>query len=72
MANTKAYFVVFKRQKGQTTDAYSIIKESQLKKVSASAPIKWKKEVPYKEIYTKEELRGWLEELGGTWYGDKK
>lgn len=66
----KKFFVVFKRQKGQKTDAFSIIKESQLSRVEKSAKIKWKLEIPNKEIYTKKELKAWMHELGGTWHGD--
>ena len=68
----KSYFIVFKRQRGQTTDAYSVVTEDQLKKVEKYAPIKWKKEVPTQEIYSKEELKAWLHELGGKWYGNQE
>lgn len=65
----KSYFVVFKRQKGQVTDSYSVLNEAQLEKAKDhSWPIKWTKEIQTKEIYTKEELRSFMHELGGTWY----
>ena len=46
------------------------VTEEQLKKVEKAAPVKWKLKIPSKEIYTKEELKKFMHELGGTWYGD--
>lgn len=62
----KHYFVLFKKQEGEKGNAYSLVNEITLKKIP-SAIIKKKKEVPHR-IYSKEELRAFVEELGGEWY----
>lgn len=63
------YFVLFKRQKDQEKHAYSIVTEDILETIPLGI-IEKTKEIPDKEIYTKEECRIWVEELGGIWYAN--
>lgn len=63
------YFVLFKRQKGQKTDAYSVVDADTLKEISKKN-IKAIKEVPDTGIIQKEDCKKWVLELGGVWYGD--
>ena len=63
------YFVLFKRQKDQPTDAFSVVTPEILKTIPKKI-IAAKKEIEDIEIPTKEMLKGWVTELGGTWYGD--
>ena len=65
----KKYFVLFHRQENQTKHAYSIVSADILKTMPKDI-IKAKKEVDNKEIYTKEECKNLVLELGGVWYGD--
>ena len=62
----KHYFVLFKKQEGEIGNAFSVVNEVILKTIPTTI-IKKKKEVPNK-LYTKDELRTLVEELGGDWY----
>lgn len=62
----KHYFVLFKLQPGEFGNAYSLVNEITLKNIPVNI-IKAKKEVP-NEIYSKEQLKVFVEELGGKWY----
>lgn len=66
----KKYFVLFHRQENQAKHAYSFVDESILRDMDKEI-IKAKKEVEPKEIYTKEESKELVLELGGIWYGDQ-
>ena len=63
------YFVLFKRQKGQKTDAYSVVDKETLETISKKY-IKAIKEVPDTGIIEKADCKRWVEELGGVWYGN--
>ncbi len=63
------YFVLFKRQPGQTKDAFSVVDKNTLKNIDKKI-IKAKRSIGNIEIPRKEDLKAWLLELGGTWYGD--
>jgi hypothetical protein len=65
----KRYFVLFKRQKGQKTDAYSVVNEDTLNTIPKDI-IKEVKEVPDTGIIEKADCKRWVEELGGVWYGN--
>ena len=63
------YFVLFKLQKGQIKHAYSIVTPDILKTIPEEI-IQAKKEIEDIEIPTKDQLKAWVEELGGNWYGN--
>lgn len=65
----KKYIVVFKLQLLQEKHAFSVVDDKVLKTIPKNI-IFATKEIPNKEIYTKEELKSWVEELGGIWYGN--
>jgi len=62
----KHYFVLFKKRNGENGNSYSLVNEVILKSIQKDI-IQAKKEVPDK-IYTKEELKSFVEALGGEWY----
>jgi CO dehydrogenase/acetyl-CoA synthase alpha subunit len=63
------YFVLFRRQEGQLTHAYSLVSKEILETIPKDI-IKKVKEVGDVGIATKEQLKEWVEELGGVWYGN--
>ena len=63
------YFVLFKLQKGQIKHAYSVVTAEMLKTIPEDI-IEAKKEIPDIEIPTKDQLKAWVIELGGNWYGN--
>lgn len=62
----KHYFVLFQKTIEEKGNAFSLVNEAILKNIPKKI-IKAKKEVPNK-IYSKDELRVFVEELGGIWY----
>lgn len=62
----KQFFILFKLRDGEHGNSFSILTEELLKTLSDQI-IEAKKEVPDK-LYSKEELRAFVEELGGKWY----
>lgn len=62
----KYFFILFKKRSEEKSNAYSLINEQILNDVPKNI-IKATKEVPNK-LYTKDELRAFVQELGGIFY----
>lgn len=60
------YFVLFKRQAGQTKDSFSLVDSETYKSIPKKI-IADQKRVPNK-LYSKEEMKKLLISLGGDWY----
>lgn len=59
------YFVLLKKRPGATKNDFSVVDSDLLKSIPADL-IEAKKKIGHIEIVTKEQLKGWTEELGGV------
>lgn len=57
------YFIIFKLQVGQTKYAYTFADKASRDDLKKQGVILWEKEVEQKNIHTKEEVEGYMEEF---------